>query len=55
MYLSNLIKILEAQLQEDGDLLVYLENTEFCICKPLRLANIELRIIDNALAVVIAE
>ena len=55
MNLSNLIKVLEQQLQESGDVLVYLENPEFCICKPLRLANLEIRVIDNVPAIVIAE
>ena len=55
MQLSNLIKVLEQQLQESGDILVYLENPEFCICKPVRLANLEIRVIDNVPAIVIAE
>ena len=55
MQLSNLIKVLEQQLQESGDILVYLEHPEFCICKPVRLANLEIRVIDNVPAIVIAE
>ena len=55
MQLSNLIRVLEQQLQESGDMLVYLENPEFCLCKPLRIANLEIRVVDNIPAIVIAE
>lgn len=55
MKLSELVKILSAELDTCGDFEVLLENAEFKITKQLKAHNLEIEVIDGKPYIIIRE
>lgn len=55
MRLSELVKILSAELATCGDLEVLLENAEFKVSRPLNTNNLEMEVTEDGPCIVIRE
>lgn len=55
MRLSELVKVLSAELATCGDFEVLLENAEFKVSRPLNTNNVEIEVIEGKPCIVIRE